>query len=68
MVATNSKCPKGSTLLAKAGVCLSDAKWLLRQRNVAAAQDAARVEAIRRKVHHFLASSPAPVRGSMAFA
>ncbi len=69
MIATKVTCPKGPALLAKAGVTLTDALWLYRQsRAGAVANDAGRMEPIRRKVQSFLASSAAPARGRMAYA
>jgi hypothetical protein len=69
MVATKVTCPKGPALLAKAGVTLTDALWLYRQsRDGAVANDAGRMEPIRRKVQSFLAAGTAPARGRMAYA
>lgn len=70
MIATpKTSCPKGPALLAKAGVTLSDALWLIRQsRAGAVAMDTGRVEPIRRKVETFLATSVAPARGGLALA
>ena len=56
MNATKVTCPKGPTLLAKAGVTLADAQWFYRHdRGGATPSDTARLEAIRRRVSSFLA-------------
>lgn len=69
MIATDVKCPTGPALLAKAGVTLADAQWLIRQNRAGAVvQDNARLESIYRKVKSFLALQSAPARGRLAMA
>lgn len=55
MHAIHQNCPKGPALLARAGVSLADAQWFYRLQGTSASEaDAARMEAIRRKVSVFL--------------
>lgn len=68
MIATTVTCPKGPALLAKAGVTLSEALLVYRQRAGAVEKDNARLDAIRLKVSSFVAANVAPARGRLAFA
>ncbi|MBC5767563.1 hypothetical protein [Ramlibacter albus] len=66
MIATQMILPQGPALLAKAGVTLADALWLLRQPRDGRAVDCDRLEANRRKVSCFLASVKRPARARRA--
>ncbi len=66
MIATQMTLPQGPALLAKAGVTLNDALWLLRQPRGCGASDTDRLDANRRKVHCFLASVKTPARARRA--